>query len=509
MTLDEQKERTRKYRRRKGRRLLPGISVLQVMLITAAVLAALAIALYVWADHMKNNGKFLPGTKVGTVDISGMSIKEASEAISKSATDVPVTVTEKGKDVFASTLYGLGFSVDKAAVEEKTESFMKEEKASIRSVISGTMYGNSFYMDIPYAVNDQVFCSAVQVDDLLQPRKKNVDAKLLYYREDKECRIQPEVQGTELTDEALQKWLEEELQREVSRKEPGEGTETITLNIPDDIYEKPKKQASDEAMQEKCRILNTVAGESVTYRFGSKEETLSFSEILNWLKVRDGRLIVKEDKVREYVEKIAEKYNTRYLERTFKTSNGVEVTISPEWNEYGYTVQVDQEVDQLVSDILSGKDTAREPVYIEGNDWGCPYYLGRDGLDDLNGTYVEVSIDDQHMWFYKGGDLVIESDVVTGDVTRGMGTAKGVFPLAYKESPSVLRGGEGRDRYETKVQYWMPFYDGEGLHDAPWNPSFGGTRYLGNGSHGCVNLPSSVAQTVYENIEPGTAIVIY
>ena len=32
---------------------------------------------------------------------------------------------------------------------------------------------------------------------------------------------------------------------------------------------------------------------------------------------------------------------------------------------------------------------------------------------------------------------------------------------------------------------------------------------MGNGSHGCVNLPSWVAEQVYNNIEPGTAIVIY
>lgn len=504
MAPNNQQGKIKEYGNRGGRAPFP-VSIFRAVLITAALPAGMALIVYILAWHMKSNGMFLPHTKAGNVDISWMTVKEAAHVISKNAADIPVTVTEKGKESFVSTLYGLGFSVDETAVEEKLQGCMEEEKSSMRSVISGTVYGNDFTMDIPYTVDDKTFRSTVRVKDLLQPRQENVDAKLLYYEEEKECRIQPEVQGTELTDESLQEWLKGEL----LAKAPGETAGAITLSIPDAIYEKPKKQASDGAMQEKCRILNTVAGESVTYRFGSREETLSFSEILNWLKVRDGRLIVKEDKVREYVEGVAERYNTRYLGRTFDTSQGGQVSFSPEWNEYGYTVQVDQETAQLASDILSGEDTVREPIYIEGNDWGCPYYLKRNGKDDLCGTYVEVSIDAQHMWFYKDGSLVIESDVVTGDVTKGMGTAKGVFPLAYKESPSILRGGEGRDRYETKVQYWMPFYDGEGLHDAPWNPSFGGTRYQGNGSHGCVNLPPSVAETVYKNIEPGTAVVIY
>ena len=113
------------------------------------------------------------------------------------------------------------------------------------------------------------------------------------------------------------------------------------------------------------------------------------------------------------------------------------------------------------------------------------------------------------MWYYINGALFIESDVVTGDATLGRDTATGVFPLAFKESPATLRGGEGKNKYTTKVQYWMPFYEGQGLHDAWWKTVFGGNEYMGNGSHGCVNLPSSVAEAVYHNIEPGTAIIIY
>ena len=55
----------------------------------------------------------------------------------------------------------------------------------------------------------------------------------------------------------------------------------------------------------------------------------------------------------------------------------------------------------------------------------------------------------------------------------------------------------------------MPFYEGQGLHDAWWKSVFGGSEYMGNGSHGCVNLPTWVAESVFNNIVPGTAIVIY
>jgi lipoprotein-anchoring transpeptidase ErfK/SrfK len=55
----------------------------------------------------------------------------------------------------------------------------------------------------------------------------------------------------------------------------------------------------------------------------------------------------------------------------------------------------------------------------------------------------------------------------------------------------------------------MPFYEGQGLHDADWRGSFGGSIYRSNGSHGCVNLPPWAAAEIYNNISAGTAILIY
>ena len=108
-----------------------------------------------------------------------------------------------------------------------------------------------------------------------------------------------------------------------------------------------------------------------------------------------------------------------------------------------------------------------------------------------------------------GGNLVVESDVVTGLPKDGRETATGVFPLAYKESPSVLSGGQGNGAWNTDVQYWMPFHDGQWLHDAWWRSSFGGNIYQTNGSHGCVNLPQNVAKIIYDNIETNVPIILY
>ena len=69
----------------------------------------------------------------------------------------------------------------------------------------------------------------------------------------------------------------------------------------------------------------------------------------------------------------------------------------------------------------------------------------------------------------------------------------------------VLRG-EG---YEAPVDYWMPFEGDVGIHDMQNRYYFGGTIYLTNGSHGCVNTPYEAAKTIYNIVSIGTPVIVY
>lgn len=120
-------------------------------------------------------------------------------------------------------------------------------------------------------------------------------------------------------------------------------------------------------------------------------------------------------------------------------------------------------------------------------------------------TYVEVSLNDQHVWYIVDGDVYLESDCVTGNYGTA-DTPKGFFEVNAKVSPCTLKG----DDYTSYVTYWMPFIGGGwGLHDADWRSSFGGSIYKGGGSHGCVNLPPSVAKKMYAKMEVGTPVIVY
>ena len=113
---------------------------------------------------------------------------------------------------------------------------------------------------------------------------------------------------------------------------------------------------------------------------------------------------------------------------------------------------------------------------------------------DWGNTYAEVDLSAQHMWYIQNGNVVLETDIVSGLPTPDRITPEGVYDVLYKESPSILVGENdpetGEPIYKQEVRYWMQFtWSGVGFHDADWQPAFGGSLYQSAGSHGCINMP--------------------
>jgi hypothetical protein len=120
-----------------------------------------------------------------------------------------------------------------------------------------------------------------------------------------------------------------------------------------------------------------------------------------------------------------------------------------------------------------------------------------------SGTYADVNLTTQKMFFVKDGVKVLETDIVTG--APSMATPPGTFRVQGKSSPAVLVG----PGYRSPVTYWMAFNGGIGFHDATWQSSFGGKRYLTNGSHGCINMPLAAAKTLYAYLSIGDTVRVH
>lgn len=271
----------------------------------------------------------------------------------------------------------------------------------------------------------------------------------------------------------------------------GEISETELTEAIGKLLSQSKEQSDED-------VLDDYKNMSITYTFGDTTETLENARILSWLKINGSEVTVDEKMVKEYVSELATKYNTGNKKRKFQTHDGE--TIEIERNEYGYQIDQEKEARQIIQDIKGKTAVQRNPIYsVEG--------YGRNGMDDLCGTYIEVSLDAQHLWLYQNGSLVTETDIVSGLPTEGRETYKGAWSIAYKASPYTLSSEEYG--YSETVQYWMPFVCGQGLHDADWQTRFGGDVYKTKGSHGCINLPPKQAEIIYHTVEKGYPIICY
>jgi len=242
-----------------------------------------------------------------------------------------------------------------------------------------------------------------------------------------------------------------------------------------------------------CRPLRADCQVSsrISYNFAGLTQYVDGSIIKNWIWV-DGnfQVVLDETKVRNYVDALASTY-------TSSLGKGITVSGGYDGNNHGWVIDSAEETKALIENIKNGQTITKHPMYTQTS--VASYF------SNVGNTYVEIDMAKQHLWYYKDGYLVVEGDVVTGNLSNGCGTPEGVYKLRSKEKDSILRG-EG---YESPVSFWMPFVNQIGLHDASWRSEFGGEIYKTDGSHGCVNAPYDVAKTVYDNINSGDYIICY
>lgn len=261
-------------------------------------------------------------------------------------------------------------------------------------------------------------------------------------------------------------------------------------------YLAPKIENDDEKLLAAIDTMNKYAGSEIDYEIGSEKETLDINTFADWLSVNDNeKAEIDEEKVADYVAELGTKYNTYGKSKQLATSYGTTITMSN--CHYGWKIDAETEAAAIVDDIKGGEKVTRDLNY--------QYTAASHTGNDYGNSYVEINLTAQHLYLYKNGSLVIDSDFVSGNPSKGNATHTGVFGVTYTERDATLKG----QNYATPVSFWMPFNGNEGMHDATWRSSFGGSIYKRNGSHGCVNLPYSVAQTIFENVSAGFPVFVY
>ena len=435
---------------------------------------------------------YLPRTVMNGHDISGMTVEQAESLLRE--------------DVGAYELSLTGITGETENIKG-TEVSMEYEKGSGAQEIleeqNAFLWPTALFRDERKDVRIQVSYDAEKLKARIEKLKavtgEQTPATSAYPRFDGgQFIVEPEQYGTAIDRDALDQKIEEALT---------EFEATLDLET-EGCYALPAYTSESPEVQNACDLMNQYCKARIVYPM-DEDVIVDASVISGWLTV-DDKMQVSLDKeaVRLWLEEFGDKYDTVGTTRSFTTPAGKAATVKG--GTYGWSINEEAEFEVIIDAVENGKTLEREPEYYIGGTAAVH------GMPDWGDTYVDVDLSEQHMWYVVDGEVVLETDVVTGQPIPERITPEGTYTVLEKLRNTVLVGSTnpatGRPSYETPVSYWMRVtWSGIGFHDATWQSAFGGNlnETPGIGSHGCINMPLDQASALYEMLEIGTPVVIH
>ena len=418
--------------------------------------------------------------------------------------DTRVRLTENGAELGSYTLEDLGLA-------ESARSYItvgltqvdllpqeEFEALGLRERISWSLGGRGSAQNVTLDMTE-LDTTKPEADANRVERTAPQDAQVSF--EDGKFTLQAEAGGNTLRSGAVHDAFAQALTDVVDM---GQAASVIPAELTDvDCYEVPEITEENTAFDIQESFEDALDGFALTINFEKAAPQLNFetptqtisqeqAQALVMLNA-DGTLSVDEAEVRALADSWAALYDIPDTKYQFKSE--VDGYVPIQFLDVSYKVDCDALTKELRERLrtLDAGEVVPEIVCCRN---GEPF--------DIKDTYIEVDITNQKVTFYKDGERIVFTDVVTG-LPDGHQTITGLYYTYYKATDIWLDGPD----YHVFVKYWVSMTDLYGLHDASWRSNFGGDYYLYAGSHGCINTPEEAMKTIYDNVTDGIPILSY
>ena len=497
----------------------PVLKLIVGFLIVAAFIAATGYVVY--ADRYESH--FIEGTVINNNDVGGLNLEEAKNLLANSSDyQIEIDFRDGGSEWISGDSISLGYEYGDG-VEQMLAS--QDKYHWIEGVLGET---RSYTIDNGVHFDEEQLASIVQSFPELSEdvQVAPVDARCVRTAENAFA-IEPESEGNRIESSRALECISEAIRHQ---------KRLLNLSAAG-AYESPTVTADDPELNERVAQLNHFLETTVTYDLPDGGQwTIGRDTLIEWVSGgsgsdNSGADITEEgdfgtdgleignaetggsgmdyyldaqvisDKCAEAIASLASIVDDIHTSRTFYATSGRTVDIAS--GTFGRQIDQAAEVDQLAANLMNFESTEREPSYLMNT---YPESLN-------GGDYIEVDLSNQMVYLYKDGGLFYDTPCVSGladDPERV--TITGLFKIQEKDRDRTLKGKpdeNGVPTYESFVSYWMGFSGAYGLHDATWRDEFGGDIFEYAGSHGCVNLPYSAAETIYNYVEEGTRVIVF
>ena len=459
----------------------------------AGSLVVLTLSAWILGNNYSRH-YFFPGSKVNGYEVGGMDAASAEKVLNGTAPAITVvqrdaeTLEERSEEI---ELKDVGYWAN-----YDTQSLIDAQPHAawftlLQKPLDVSLEKQSFTVDaglLQEAVSN-LYC--MQEENQVAPSDAYIEGD-----SGNRALILPADDGAEIIPELAQLMV----QNAITREAP-------SVDLTEDCYAKAEITVEDQILQSRVKMLESIYNKTITVNlYDDVTAQIGKEDLKKIISIQDDNSYkINEQALTAAVEKLQEAYPTVTQRRGFLSSRGDMVAVGVSSDVYEYTF-----------DVKGTAEAIREVLLLFGDQSAIASWLRPDGKPGLtvsefgpgyeaDGCYIEISIDDQHLWYYEHGELILDTDVVTGEKYVN-DTPCGVFDYPNMSQHNTLQGGAQSD-------YWIGFVGGQyGIHDAwRWRSEYGGDIYLWDGSHGCVNTPIDAMEELYwkYDIEKYIPVIVY
>ncbi|OTO21916.1 MULTISPECIES: L,D-transpeptidase [Enterococcus] len=440
--------------------------VLRIVGVVAGAMTFFMLIFLYFGSH------FYFGSTVANVAVGGLSVNKAEEKIRQETKQVEIQL--KGENQTVQLQLTSPYQID--------TDYLKK---NIRRGEFSLPFKKGAKENLVQAINSATFLGG----------KAAKDAKIIYA--ENKFRIEPEKSGTMVDSIRIRKELCAAFD---------EGTLQTEYDLAD-FYREPEIRAKELEQKNVPQKLEEIRKRGIKLRLNKK--TIPLTEQMLAASV-DDQGNFDQASITEWVADLEREYSTIYQSVDFTNIHGQHLRYKNVGN-YGWFIDIEQSVKKIVKE-LKNPDTKTIQLVLKGDTKKQPLHVTK--------NYIEVDLDNQKMYCFDKGKLVVETDVITGRYNKGTATVPGFHTIMDKrrnvDLSGVLTTGDGT--YNVPVDYWLPLLSyGQtiteiGLHDTDHKLQYFGQpgAYLTDlGSYGCVNTPKAQVAQIYEYSYIGMPVFIY
>ena len=444
---------------------------------------------YAYAAHY--DGRAVPGTTVAGTDVSGKSREQVVAAIENRAKSAKVDIS--GDVTASASLADLGTTVDAQATADAVMARGDSLGEKLQALVSKG--------EVPVVTTTTTTTVSSYATSLIpEDRAKARNATVVLSEDGTTFSTTSASNGASLDVNALE--------QAAQKAATSLGSSSVSLTMTDAA---PK--VSDDEAQKVADKANNWVSQDVTITLAEESYTAENTDKASWIKVTNSAesaptIAVDSAKVSQWVQAQAEEAKVEPVTGQRNVNASGKVVSTPTEAKDGKTVNNADTVAKSITESF-GSDKAYtgtfETTAVKAEWKERTIAAGAENLPYQAAPgekWVDLNLSNKTVTAYEGA-TVVHGPVSIVDGATETPTVTGTYKVYLQYESQTMRGenADGSPYVAEDVPWVSYFYSGYAFHGAGWRSSFGYS-----GSHGCVNMPVSEAQWIYNWVDTNTVV---